>query len=115
MIEGRNGVDRIAAAPVYALKAGDAVVQTSGVTRLNPGNHSRMSALVKTWQMFDLSTRSLFGLVVVLSLLLSFWAAWAQFIPNPDAMLYLRAAELFSAGRWHEAVGIFRWPLYSFG
>jgi hypothetical protein len=74
-----------------------------------------MPALVKTWQTVDLSSRSLSWLVAAASVLLSLWAAYAQFIPNPDAMLYLRSAELFAAGRWHEAVEIFRWPLYSLG
>jgi len=49
----------------------------------------------------------------VLSLALSLWGAWAAFIPNPDAALYLRAAELIAAGRWTEAVQLFPWPLYS--
>ena len=52
-------------------------------------------------------------LVAGLSLVLSAWAAFAQFIPNPDAMLYLRAAELFADGRWHEAAEVYRWPFYS--
>ena len=52
-------------------------------------------------------------LVFLLSVLLSLWSAYAQFIPNPDAMLYLRAAEYFSAGRWAEAVEVYRWPFYS--
>jgi hypothetical protein len=34
-------------------------------------------------------------------------------MPNPDSVLYLRAAEYFSAGDWIDALGIDRWPLYS--
>lgn len=52
-------------------------------------------------------------LVFLVSVLLSLWSAYAQFIPNPDAMLYLRAAEYFSVGRWAEAVEVYRWPFYS--
>jgi hypothetical protein len=74
-----------------------------------------MPALVKTWQTVDLSTRWLLWLVAAVSILLSFWAAYAQFIPNPDSMFYLRSAELFAAGRWRDAVEVFRWPLYSLG
>lgn len=52
-------------------------------------------------------------LVAGISLTLSAWGAFAQFIPNPDAMFYLRAAELFADGRWHEAAEVYRWPFYS--
>ena len=48
-----------------------------------------------------------------MSLLLSFWGAWAEFVPNPDAALYLRSAELLADGRWAAAVATFDWPLYS--
>jgi hypothetical protein len=49
----------------------------------------------------------------VLSLLLSAWAVWAQFVPNPDAALYLRSAEQFAHGEWTAGIGTFRWPFYS--
>lgn len=49
----------------------------------------------------------------VLSLLLSLWTVWAQFVPNPDAALYLRSAEQFAAGKWTEGIVTFRWPFYS--
>lgn len=49
----------------------------------------------------------------VASFVLSAWSAYAQQIPNPDAMYYLRAAELFQAGQWEEALKIYRWPFYS--
>lgn len=57
--------------------------------------------------------RSIYVAVVALSLMLSTWTAWVQFVPNPDAALYLRSAELFSHGQWTEGIGIFRWPFYS--
>ncbi len=47
------------------------------------------------------------------SLALSLWGAWAQFVPNPDAALYLRSAELFADGQWGAALAIYGWPLYS--
>lgn len=53
------------------------------------------------------------ALAISASLLLSIWAAYAQPIPNPDAVYYLRAAELFSIGRWSEGFDVFRWPFYS--
>ncbi len=57
--------------------------------------------------------RRIYVAAAVLSLLLSAWAAWAQFVPNPDAMLYLRAAEQFADGQWTAGIGTFRWPFYS--
>jgi hypothetical protein len=50
---------------------------------------------------------------IAASLLLSTWSACVQTIPNPDAMFYLRAAELFAVGEWKEALSIYPWPLYS--
>lgn len=50
---------------------------------------------------------------VIASLILSAWSGYAQQIPNPDATYYLRAAELFEAGRWEEALKVYRWPFYS--
>lgn len=49
----------------------------------------------------------------VASVILSIWAAYTTPIPNPDAVLYLRAAEYFSAGQWGDAVDTYRWPIYS--
>ncbi len=57
--------------------------------------------------------RRIYVAAAALSLLLSIWAVWAQFVPNPDAALYLRAAEQFAGGRWTEGIGTFRWPFYS--
>jgi hypothetical protein len=51
---------------------------------------------------------------VVASLLLSSWCAHVLTIPNPDAVYYLRSAELIAIGQVQEALSIFRWPLYSF-
>ncbi len=57
--------------------------------------------------------RRIYVAAAVLSLLLSLWTVWAQFVPNPDAALYLRSAEQFAAGKWTEGIGTFRWPFYS--
>lgn len=55
----------------------------------------------------------IYAIAAAMSLLLSVWGAWAQFIPNPDAARYLRSAELFADGRWAAAVATYGWPLYS--
>jgi hypothetical protein len=57
--------------------------------------------------------RRIYVVAAALSLALSLWTAWAQFVPNPDASLYLRSAEQFADGKWSAGVGTFRWPLYS--
>jgi hypothetical protein len=57
--------------------------------------------------------RRIYVAAAVLSLLLSAWAVWAQFVPNPDAALYLRSAEQFAHGQWTAGIGTFRWPFYS--
>jgi hypothetical protein len=57
--------------------------------------------------------RRIYVAAAVLSLLLSLWTVWAQFVPNPDAALYLRSAEQFAAGKWTEGIVTFRWPFYS--
>jgi hypothetical protein len=57
--------------------------------------------------------RRIYVAAAVLSLLLSAWAVWAQFVPNPDAALYLRSAEQFAHGEWTAGIGTFRWPFYS--
>ena len=57
--------------------------------------------------------RRIYLTAAVLSLLLSAWAVWAQFVPNPDAALYLRSAEQFADGQWTAGIGTFRWPFYS--
>ena len=57
--------------------------------------------------------RQLYLIAAAASLALSIWGAWAQFVPNPDAALYLRAAELIADGRWTAAVELYRWPTYS--
>lgn len=48
------------------------------------------------------------------SLVLSAWSTWTNAIPNPDAALYLRAADHFAAGRFYDALAIYKWPAYSF-
>lgn len=53
------------------------------------------------------------AIVIVGSLLLSFWGALVTWVPNPDSVLYLRAADLFVDGRWADAMSTYRWPLYS--
>jgi len=57
--------------------------------------------------------RRIYVAAAMLSLLLSLWSVWAQFVPNPDALLYLRAAEQFTSGHWSDAIVTFRWPFYS--
>ena len=57
--------------------------------------------------------RRIYIAAAALSLLVSIWTVWAQFVPNPDAALYLRSAEQFAAGKWTEGVSTFRWPFYS--
>lgn len=57
--------------------------------------------------------RRIYLAAAALSLLLSAWTAWAQFVPNPDAALYLRSAEQFADGSWNAGIATFRWPLYS--
>ncbi len=52
-------------------------------------------------------------LAALASIVLSVWGAYATAIPNPDASLYLRAAEYFSEGRWVDGMAVYRWPLYS--
>lgn len=57
--------------------------------------------------------RSVFVAAIVLSLSLSAWSGYAQQIPNPDALYYLRAAEFFHAGHWHQGLAVYRWPFFS--
>jgi hypothetical protein len=57
--------------------------------------------------------RSVYVAAIVLSLALSAWSAYAQQIPNPDALYYLRAAELFHAGQWQQGMAVYRWPFFS--
>lgn len=61
-----------------------------------------------------LSVRKVYIGAVVVSLLLSSWCAHVLTIPNPDAVYYLRAADLIIKGQVQEALSIFRWPVYSF-
>jgi hypothetical protein len=57
--------------------------------------------------------RLIYLATIGLSFALSAWGGYSQFIPNPDGALYLRAAELFSAGQWREGFAVYRWPTYS--
>lgn len=52
-------------------------------------------------------------LAAIASIILSVWGAYATSIANPDSVLYLRAAEYFSAGHWLDGLNVYRWPLYS--
>lgn len=65
---------------------------------------------VLTASSFD---RRIYAIAAVASLTLSLWGAWAEFVPNPDAALYLRAADLFAAGKWSAALATYSWPAYS--
>lgn len=49
----------------------------------------------------------------ILSILFSVWGVLAQRSPNPDAVYYLQAAEMFVQERWHEALAVYHWPFYS--
>jgi hypothetical protein len=49
----------------------------------------------------------------LLSLALSAWSGYAQQIPNPDALYYLRAAEFFRDGQWQQGFAVYRWPFFS--
>ena len=59
----------------------------------------------------DFRYHYLFGLVG--SAMIALWAHFAVIVPNPDATLYLRAAEFFVQGDWHGGVSVYRWPFYS--
>jgi hypothetical protein len=54
-----------------------------------------------------------FLLTALASVLLSAWCSYALPIPNPDAVLYLRAADQFSVGQWSEGFDTYKWPFYS--
>ena len=47
------------------------------------------------------------------SLALSAWSTWLGTIPNPDAALYLRAADYFAAGQLYDGLAVYKWPAYS--
>lgn len=47
------------------------------------------------------------------SLALSAWSIWIGTIPNPDAVLYLRASDYLAAGRIYDGLAIYKWPAYS--
>ncbi len=57
--------------------------------------------------------RSVYVAAIVLSLALSGWSAYAQQIPNPDALYYLRSAEFYHAGQWQQGMAVYRWPFFS--
>jgi hypothetical protein len=59
------------------------------------------------------ASRQIYLWAALSSLVLSAWSAWAQYIPNPDGVLYLRAAELFAHGDWAGAIAVYHWPFYS--
>jgi hypothetical protein len=64
-------------------------------------------------QVTTLHARPIYLAAMAGSLLVSVWVSQVQFIPNSDAALYLRAAELFSAGQWREGAAVYHWPFYS--
>ena len=57
--------------------------------------------------------RLVYVAAALLSLALSSWSAYAQQIPNPDALYYLRAAEFFHDGQWQQGIAVYRWPFFS--
>lgn len=50
---------------------------------------------------------------ILACLALSVWSTWASSLPNPDASLYLRAADYFAEGRFDEGLAVYKWPAYS--
>ena len=50
---------------------------------------------------------------MIASLSLSAWSAYAVSVPNPDAIRYLRAAELFVMGSWVDGLELFKLPFFS--
>lgn len=59
----------------------------------------------------DFFAHYLFGFVG--TAMIALWAHIAVVVPNPDATLYLRAAELFVGGEWAGGFEVYRWPFYS--
>lgn len=52
-------------------------------------------------------------LAALASIAFSAWGAFAVSMPNPDAALYLRAADYFAVGQWTDGLSVYRWPGYS--
>ena len=60
-----------------------------------------------------LNNRRLFAFASLASILLTLWAIYVDPIVNPDALLYLSAAEEFSQGNIKNGLAIYKWPFYS--
>jgi len=50
---------------------------------------------------------------VLACIALSVWSTLVASLPNPDAVLYLRAADYFAAGLFEEGLAVYKWPTYS--
>jgi hypothetical protein len=56
--------------------------------------------------------RSLWGLALLASLILSVWCVFADPVVNNDGILYLRVAQALRAGELHQALELHHWPFY---
>ncbi len=56
----------------------------------------------------------LIAITVLISIALSFWAVYVDPIINPDALIYLSAADEFKHGNFANAFELYKWPFYSF-
>ena len=55
----------------------------------------------------------LIGATVIISFMLTFYAVSVDPIINPDAIIYLSAAEEISSGNFANAFELYKWPFYS--
>jgi hypothetical protein len=62
--------------------------------------------------MLDPRSWPLYATIAFLSLLISAWSVYQDNVINDDALWYLEAAGLFSAGEWISAYNRYPWPLY---
>ena len=60
------------------------------------------------------NNKLLFLCTVIVSFGLTFWAVSVDPIINPDALLYLSAAEEFKQGNINNGLALYKWPFYSF-
>ena len=61
----------------------------------------------------SLSERKLIWISSLIAALIAIRILWMQHgWVNDDSVLYFEMARLFSLDRWHEAIELFRWPLY---
>lgn len=58
-------------------------------------------------------SRLIYLAAVASALAITAWTAFTVEVPNPDALVYLRAAEHFANGEAGAALSVYRWPFYS--